>query len=698
MGLSFVNLAMLAGLAALAIPVLIHLLLKTRQRKLRFSTLRFFDILDEQSEKKRKIRHWLLLCLRLLILALLVFAFARPYLGGHSPASTRPKQLQAIFIIDRSASMLAKDREGQRWSRALSAMEKTIASLDHQTRVVLINCGHQADLLAGTASPADALKTLANLKPTEGVAQLRDGLRLAAKLAAGGSHYSNIIYIVTDLQRASCRDLQLQPLPENVAVVLLNFGDRQAPNLAITDIQLSHSAAKSSYVTVANFADEFSEPANLRVYIDGRQTHSVEIQPGAGEVKQVNFLLPGLAHGWHDVEARLEAADALTTDNRRWQTLFVPPPISVLVVEPRQGVKIFQEESFFVMAALDPAFGLSNAPLADFLLEKTAPENLVSKIALTGGKPAYEAVLLPGLKRLPAGAPAALLAHVQAGGGLMIFINDAVSANHYNLELSQLLPAPLGTVETADDLDWRIWEWERKSPVFAPFNAPNSGNISLSRFTRRFSIPTSGAGVVLARFQDGMPALLERTIGKGRVLLFNSTSDTSWNDWPKHKTFVPWLHSAVRYLARRHEQLPNNAVTSIETGREMEISLGAEFHNQRLRLISPDGKQKELQADSHGLATGLEPVTPGIYSLRTPDGREIQRLAANFPLSESDLTAFTPAEFQRQIARTNSTSSAAQAGLFTDINDGRREIWRTLLLGGLLLMLVETIFGNRTAP
>lgn len=76
--LFFTNTLMLAGMAALAIPILIHLLLKRKKKQVPFSTIRFFQLQDEQSSRRRKLRNWLLLALRLLIVTLLVLAFARP--------------------------------------------------------------------------------------------------------------------------------------------------------------------------------------------------------------------------------------------------------------------------------------------------------------------------------------------------------------------------------------------------------------------------------------------------------------------------------------------------------------------------------------------------------------------------------------------------------------------------------------------
>ncbi len=131
---------MLSGLAALAVPLIIHLLLRRKKKRLRFSTLQFFVKQDQQSSQRRKLRNWLLLAMRLLLVALVVTAFARPFLprGGASPAARQRRQ--AIFVLDRSASMLAVGTDGQRWTRAKELAQQALRSLDANDRAALVGC------------------------------------------------------------------------------------------------------------------------------------------------------------------------------------------------------------------------------------------------------------------------------------------------------------------------------------------------------------------------------------------------------------------------------------------------------------------------------------------------------------------------------------------------------------------------------
>src|SRR5690242_16915646 len=144
LNLLFTNTFMLAGLGALAVPVLVHLLLKRRKKRIQFSTIRFFQFQDEQSSRRRKLRNWLLLALRLMIVALLVLAFSRPYARQNTAGGAAQKQQRLVFVLDSSASMLATGSDGQRWTLAKDRIQKILGALTPDDRVALVECAAHA--------------------------------------------------------------------------------------------------------------------------------------------------------------------------------------------------------------------------------------------------------------------------------------------------------------------------------------------------------------------------------------------------------------------------------------------------------------------------------------------------------------------------------------------------------------------------
>jgi hypothetical protein len=221
--------------------------------------------------------------------------------------------------------------------------------------------------------------------------------------------------------------------------------------------------------------------------------------------------------------------------------------------------------------------------------------------------------------------------------------------------------------------------------VFAAFAKPNSGNVTLAQFKRRFGLAPAAGSDVLAKFEDGVPFIVSRRVGVGQFVLVNTTATTSWTDWPKRKTFVPWLHSLLQMLAGAERGKP--VVSSVTCGEFAEVEA-----KTSVVLRDESNASKTIQADASGKAR-IDLGEPGIVRLSDSAGHELQRMAVNVPASESDLTAMSEGEFIRKIARTSDDSAGAPV-----IIDGvrQRPIWPTLLGVCVLLVLVEVVLANRT--
>src|ERR1700756_3081611 len=141
--LSFTHPALLGGLALVAVPILIHLLFRRPRRQMRFSTIQFFLGKQEEASRRHKIRHWLLLVIRCLLFMLLVLAFARPSLPHNSSTTTRPPR-DVILVLDRSASMHARDR----WATALAKASHILGNLNFEDRAAVIEAAVPVKVLS----------------------------------------------------------------------------------------------------------------------------------------------------------------------------------------------------------------------------------------------------------------------------------------------------------------------------------------------------------------------------------------------------------------------------------------------------------------------------------------------------------------------------------------------------------------------
>jgi hypothetical protein len=696
----FNNVWMLAGLAALSIPVLIHLLLRRKRKRVRFSTIQFFAKQDEQASQRRRLRNWILLCLRLLIVGLLVLAFARPYWAGAGAGGAGQGKRQVVIVLDRSLSMQANAADGPKWPRARESVHQILGELKPDDRAALVGCAASAEVLSAWAPSALVNKIVMELEPTCGAANLGNGLEQARKLlSTGDSKAASEIYVVSDLQRTSCPDLAAYPVPPGAQIKVLNIGDLVTPNLAIADLQLEPTDGQKPHVVLASFSDEDNPALQLDLKLDGKAVETQTVALSAGAVTNLELSLPRLKPGWHDAVVQLRGGhDALSQDNVRFQSMFVPEPTHVLIAEGRPDARSFDQESFFALTALDPGHGSTNSVQSQFACETMIPDDLARRLAAHQEGSPCAMVILPGLKEMSFALGLALKSYVEAGGGLMLFVGEGVSAIHYNAQLKGLLPAELDRLESSPvpEAGWRIGDYSTNSPLFSVFQVPNSGDLSLPRFTKRFSLARANAGTLAACFNDGAPFIVTQTVGRGRVVLVNTSVDTTWSDWPKHKTFVPWLHATSHYLAGLTPSEKIQSQTSLLAGAEDDVELGTAAAKSTFTLTPPTGKEIRWTADDQGDLRNILLASPGIYSLRDSHGKERRRIAVNVPSQESDLTAIAPADFMHQLAQGHAEGETKlRAGLFGSTSN-QRELWRVLLLAVLVLLFLEMLVANRT--
>jgi hypothetical protein len=508
-----------------------------------------------------------------------------------------------------------------------------------------------------------------------------------------------MIYVVTDLQKSACRSIASCPVPQNIDLKVLAVGDVSSPNLAVVKLDAEAHDGARPQVVIASFSDEDSPATSLELAVDNKPVSTTGFSLKAGGSTNMDLVFPSLKPGWHDLRASLRARDALEADNSRYACFFIQEPARVLLVEPQPTSRSFEQESFFLAAALDPGLGSTNALPAAFKVAEVTPAELPAKLASPNEGSPWNVVILPGLKDLPAGSGKALASFVQAGGGLVLFLGEELSANRYNSELADLLPARIGDLDKLSEaaLPWRIALYDTNSMVFSAFRLPNSGDLRIPEFSKRYTLEPAEGSRRLAFFDDGLPLLVTRSAGQGRVALVNTSADTQWTEWQKHKTFVPFMHGLTKFAAQTttHESVHDDL--SFIAGDNDELETGPAGKLAQYTLIKPDGKELKATADEQGRVQNLGLNLPGVYSLRDKNGREIRRLAVNLPPQESDLEALRPGDFQQQLTRVqDNPKQTLAAGLFGTHND-RREYWTALLLGALVLLLLEPFVANRTS-
>jgi hypothetical protein len=674
--MSFLAPLFLIGLAGLAIPILLHLIQRERKQVVQFPSLMFLRRIPYQSVRRRRIRHWLLLLMRVAALALIVFAFGRPFFRGADPAAAAAGGArEVVVLIDRSYSM----GYGDRWTRALASARRAIDSLAPSDRASIVFFGPGADVVLRSTSDKGRLHAAAGSgQLSSGATHYGPALKLAGSILAESSLPRREVVLVSDFQRGGWRGTDGVRLPDGATLTPVVISDDRTVNMAVTPVAMERSTfSGQERVTVtagvANHASAARE-VDVALEVNGRAVQTQRVKVEADASSSATFAPVTLTESEVRATVRL-ADDAMSRDNAFHFMVAAGRPIRTLLVD-RGGRR---EGSLYLSRALS----VGDAPRFDAVGRDAE--------ALSADDLRSAGIVLVNDVQVSSALAERLGSYVERGGGLLIVAGERGS---WPQERASLVPAiPGEAVDRSRGQAGRLVGLEYGHPVFEPFRAPRSGDFSAARFYGYRVVAQQQGGTVLARFDDGAPALLERRVGSGRVLLWASSVDMDWNDLAVKPVFLPFVHQMARHLAAYREPEPWLTVGEVLDPARV---IGGHQSQDIRTVVTPGGNRITLDPEG-GDVVALE--EQGFYELRgqAPSGPPAATVAANVDLAESDLTAMDPKEIVAAV--TGGAASAAQAGGAAEMTDATREatqrVWWYLLFAGTILLAAETILANR---
>jgi hypothetical protein len=690
MGVSLLVPAFLAGLAALAVPIWIHLTNRERREVMRFPSLMFLSQIPYRTVRRQKLRNLLLFALRSAAIILLVAAFSRPFLERADLGSAAILDAREIVIlVDRSFSM----GYGDRWDRARAEAHRVVDGLGPEDRVTLAFFDERARSASGRTGDRAALHAAIDRGELgSGATRFAPALRLARSALEGSRLPRREVVLISDYQRRGWLDREPVQLPGGAELVVVDVAAGEPDNLAVTDVSLRREvdSGRERVIVAARVVHRGSEPpgeVEATLDIDGQTVAATSVQLDADAATLASFEPVVLPPGPSRATVRI-ADDRLPADNAFHFVVEPGQGVSTLIVQSDRGRS---DRSLFVRRAL----ATSHRPPINV--------RLVSMSDLRADELALSDLVVLNDAPLPDPARArAISDYVEAGGGLLVALGPASGADDWGLDAVELLPGSPGAVVDVNR-GARLAALDHSHPAFEIFRTPRSGDFSAARFYRyRAVTPDSGASV-LARFDDGGPALLEKRVGRGGVLLWTSTLDRFWNDMAVQPVFVPFLHRLARHAAGFGEQemwYTVGQTVDLATRRELETAAGssaADAAGQReLVAVAPGGGRT-----AYTLA-GSDRFVPvaeqGFYELRDLDatGSPLLVFAANLDYTESDLTPLDTEELQAAVLAAPIQGAEAGAGVVSiEDRERRQSLWWYIIVVAALLLAAETLFSNR---
>lgn len=692
--MSFLAPLFLLGALAVTLPVLFHLVRKTTRERTVFSSLMFLRAAPPRLTRRNRLEHLLLLALRCAVIGLLALGFARPF--WRQSVSTPPAAAEArklVVLLDVSASMrrgalwpAAQDRASAVLRSTTSADQVAVFRFDHQLAPV-ITFEEWAGLAVGERVPQTRSR-LASLAPGWGASRLDQALIRAAELLAevepGKPELSRReVVIISDLQ-AGCRleamqghewpkgiEVRLEPLPplktSNAGLQLAaDAADTPRPDEAAVRLRVSNEP--DSRVDQFEIGWQGTAPGflgtPLTVYVPAGQNRIVAL-PSPPEAAAASRIL---LHG-----------DEEPFDN----TLYTMPPQptrATVLYLGRESPTDIREARYFLDRALQQTRRLAVSLLAPGISTPLAPDQLESAalIVVTDALPPDQAQPVADAVRQ---------------GKTVLFAPKTPTDIPALAALPEL--AALAGEEGRFSNYGLLGEIDFRHPLFAVFADPRFSDFTKIHFWkyRRLNVDAVTGATVLARFDNGDPALIEVVAGKGRVFVLASGWHAADSQLALSSKFVPLLYSMLELGGAR----PATPAVHL-VGDQVPLGGAAPATPIAATVLTPEGATVSVPSGQQEFG---ETRTPGIYTV--VQEAQTNRFAINLDPAESRTAPLPADELERlsvPMAREKpgaALTAAQQARLQSAELESRQKLWRWLIFATLVIVLVETWLAGRTA-
>ena len=675
--MSFLTPLFFLGVAALAAPFLVHLVRRTRARRVQFPALVFVRQVPQRTIRRRTLHNLLLLLLRCLAILLIVIAFTRPFFSGGSAAKDNSAAGATVILVDNSLSMRREQLFAEAQQRAETAVDEArndeqIALLSFDKRYTVIN-----RFTSDKTRTRAAVRSLgAGWDGTDYEQALRGAESLLSEIETTGPKR---IVMISDFQAPGWTQATATfKLGNNTQLTTLDVGgNNPAPNVAMTNVEARGVVFGQKYldnlaVHVNNFSDTPKDQLQLDFQINEQTVEKRSISLNSRDSRVIEFTGFNLNEGVNRCTIEVVSND-FAQDNRFYFTLRRETPAKGLIVESASRGR---SDSLHLQSALT-----TNEDLPFTFTLKSS--GTVDPTSISD----YSLVVLNDSGPISPALADTLFKFVDAGGQIIVSTGPRTDLQSFNAAFQRITPAVLReAVQTRGGESVAITEVKFDHPIFEVFQ--ESGRLASANVIGYFRSEPNPNAAVLARFEDGSPALVEGRTGKGRVMLFTSSLGPSWNDLPLTPLYLPFIHQMVRYAGAREENSWYGLGQTFTVTKNREAAPPAVDTPAGARL-----SENRLTPDGDLLVTARE---PGFYRLRYTDHPGFA--AVNVDGAEGD---FTKLNFQEFLAGVTGGAGSAEGGaannnLSNEEVEGRQKVWWSLLLIALILLLAESFLARRT--
>lgn len=684
----FLNPSILLGLLASLIPVIIHLLNLRKLKRIEFSTLDFLKELQKNKIKRIKIKQWILLALRVLIILFLVASFARPTIETSSLGGTSAAKTTAVFVLDDSPSMSVIGAHGNYFNYSRETIKNILAQLNEGDDLSLFT-------LSGTekfssVNSDNFLDVVDNTKITDISGSPGRTFNHVLEYLKQSDNFNKELYLFSDRQHhffendSVFANLANGLSDLNARTYFFDVSGSEYNNVGISQLksvnqifELNKAAGFSAIVTNYGSVAEKNVVASLSINGKKVARQSVDVNPG--ESKLVSFQTNLDDTGFLNITASIEN-DEFEKDDNVYLSIYVPEKINVGLFYEKQTDILYLNPALYE-AETNESFNVVRKPIQQ-----------ITSVNIN----VFEVIILVG--NIPEGNSDLLNNYSENGGGIIWFPSTGqLNAENPNITIPGNNQIAVSIITDKNGIEYSIANMELSHPVFTNLfqqeKRPKPAPIRLFSFLK-YNAPADFLEII--KFEDGTPLLAENRIGKGKTLVYNVAPDLTSSDFPLTGMFAPLVNKGIYYLTNTNE-----TDTTWFSGNKVILNT-SNYPYSNVRVELPDGNSLYLPADSVKNKNYLEiseTAQTGFYKLFSEE-KQVDCFAVNLETKESQTLRVSEDELKDKFnsdvllfnfltPEDNYREAIVQARFGT-------ELWRYFLIIALILAVIEMLLARNS--
>lgn len=685
--MNFLSPGLLFGLFAASIPILIHLLNLRKLKKIDFSTLHFLKLIEKQKVRRVKLVQWLLMALRVLIIAMLVLGFSRPVIQNERiPGFTSAAKTTVVLVIDDSFSMEVVEGQGSRLNLAKEVAGTIVAGLkEGDDATVVLTSGRKLDDGLASGNLPGLVRAIKELEPDFVSGDLNTAVLTAAQIMGESENLNKELYILSDFQKATLGDPKeftdvSTLLDTRVKTRIFDLSSKKTINSAVIGVKVNNQVFEpgkevSVTATIRNFSDDDVSNGVVSLFINDERGAQKSYNLEAGKITDITLTAPLRKSGYSSVFVSIEDDD-IKTDNKRFASVYLPREFQTVLLGKSSDLK-------FIRAAIEAGSFSGNLKITEKDISQNGALDLkqVNMIIVAGSG---EGVNLSKLKE-----------YVANGGGILLLPGENTTLKGYSDLLNQFgLASPIELKKDSKALPGKFSSVMFTHPLLREiFQTQYGNNVESPELFTWFRLP-QGGGTDIISMSDGSSFLKETRSGKGRVITVATPASLTTGDFPMIPLFAPLIYRSLFYLASQEP-----ASEGTKTGEEIILS-ERKTGGGKITVIDPDGKTSAIRAGKGDAGMSFSSTNaPGIYKFLR-DEEEIDFVPVNTDTVESNSATMERDEISNYFKKINLKNAPEYIDPGTNfvltLSESRlgSELWKLFIILALILTGVEMYFSR----